>query len=97
MSDCKWTRGPWYIGKYGKVKGAGMTESSFESICVAGMTLSSGREAEANAHLIAAAPDLYKALEDAVFQMEKVCGQCEQWIDWTEAKDALRKARGEVS
>jgi len=43
-----------------------------------------------------AAPEMYEALEDAVYQMKKVCSHCEQWVDWVQAEEALKKARGEA-
>jgi hypothetical protein len=49
-----------------------------------------GAEMAANAHLIAAAPDLYAALERIVFDWD---GEPE---DMVAAENALRKARGEA-
>lgn len=74
MSDVKWTKGPWIVGK-----GAGYflkrpdAEARRESALAVGMSPAvtlvcepgwfDDGEAKANAHLIAAAPDLYAALE----------------------------------
>lgn len=52
-------------------------------------------EAVANAHLIAAAPDLYAALEAAVWRMRQYDYQAMQ-ATLQEADAALAKARGEA-
>ena len=53
-------------------------------------------EQEANAHLIAAAPDLYEALERMVGWVDDWReGKKHPYDDWEFAKAALAKARGE--
>ena len=53
-----------------------------------------GEEASANAHLIAAAPDMYAALESAIGAME-VLGHPKDYGALAKAKRVLAKARGE--
>jgi len=58
-------------------------------------TLSESR-ADANARLIAAAPDLYAALDSIVSSVSRgTSGDVCQTYDFEEAKAALAKARGE--
>jgi len=47
---------------------------------------------DANAHLIAAAPDLYEALDT----IENDAGQVPDWL-WDRIQSVLAKARGEVA
>lgn len=54
----KHTPGPWSIGKYGDV-----TDATGEVVRAKGLALTRGAEAEANARLIAAAPDMLAALK----------------------------------
>ncbi len=102
MGEPKWTKGPWvwrpaYLnagqdeadtlaGTVGDTEGDGM--------CVAAIHHDAGLPAVANANLIAAAPELYEALEELVrVQMDG------DWEYWRGARDraeaALAKARGE--
>jgi len=37
--------------------------------------------------------EMLAALEDAVYQMERVCDDCEQWIGLKQAQDVIQKAR----
>lgn len=50
-------------------------------------------EASANANLIAAAPDLFEALDRMVADHEAI--QCKPWPSYDAAKAALKKACGE--
>ena len=52
------TPGPWHIGPHYKSD----VESAFGRICECGITR--GRNSEANARLIAAAPELYDAVKE---------------------------------
>lgn len=52
-------------------------------------------DSEANAHLIAAAPELYEALEDVCKQMEYMATWDKHGQSYYKAKRALSKARGE--
>lgn len=100
MSEPKWTPGPWRINKYRSI-GAG--ETGCQPI-VAHIEPFYGEDRQfgddgANAHLIAAAPDLYAALAEAEQQIEYLhanfspTGTGEAVL--TRARIALAKARGE--
>jgi hypothetical protein len=102
MAEMKWTPGPWGVNKYGSV-GAGAhyhvpIVASVEPLY--GVDQCFGSHA-ANARLIAAAPELYKALT-ALMKigprpwMEGAQVTWETWIAAYEAAErALAKARGE--
>ena len=54
------------------------------------------REAfESNALLIAAAPELLKALDGAINVIESTLSPDEKWLGMDDAKEAIRKAKGE--
>jgi hypothetical protein len=101
MAETKWTPGPWSIVPAGEDEWGEV--NVFDRVLVAAHRHVSveGRtdvEANANARLIAAAPDLYAALEGALVLAEK-------WADYAEggpktraiirARAALARARGE--
>lgn len=91
MTERKWTPGPW-VWRTGKGSWQGSIEPD---ICDFGDDThyypSEGTPPnEANAHLIAAAPDLYEALERLVIELD---GSGMEWAD--DANIALAKARGE--
>ena len=102
MSAPKWTPGPWIAfdrtGDDGplidvfKQREEGIVDlitSIAESEC-------SIEEDEGNIHLIAAAPDMYAALEHAIKDAEDSRGDCGGYaIDVDECRAALAKARGE--
>jgi hypothetical protein len=84
MSERKWTPGPWFVGKDLSIGPNGQGVSVIVAAC-------DYDHADANAHLIAAAPDLYDALDNLVrayHQGKDVYG----WID--NAGHALAKAEG---
>ncbi|WP_252346877.1 hypothetical protein [Acetobacter sp. P1H12_c] len=101
MSDAKFTPGPWGLDvgfdsspgdfdKYWQVHD-GHDAIACSANCYAG-------NREANAHLIAAAPELYEALSDLVSSLE--CTDTDLFILREEikvARAALAKARGEAS
>lgn len=86
------TPGPWSISTDGEATGVIYALRGFEwdDICV----ITPRCEAAANAHLIAAAPDMFRALE-------AVSGESEESDYLTQAqiqvmcRSAIRKARGE--
>ena len=92
MADLNYTKGEWRIEHYpdSQIK----IHSGFESIC--GLTYDGkvADEVEANAHLIAAAPDMYEALERLVDYLNYlgVPEDCED--QYEEANKALAKAEG---
>ena len=92
MSETKFTPGPWVAS--GSLVGAGWIVIRQECTGI------KDRETlVANANLIAAAPDMYEALEAAILEYGKPGGPWNvpsspgSWID--KAKAALVKARGE--
>ncbi|WP_138438541.1 hypothetical protein [Marinobacter alexandrii] len=105
MSDTKFTPGPWSVHNtgdvftpLGAVNASGLDAPSDDGWHIAdcdmgGLFL---EEVRANAHLIAAAPRLYKALENAArvlsYVAEEYPGHAK---DLREANAALAEARGE--
>jgi len=70
MSERRWTPGPWRY-RYTEPRPWNpeprpdrLVDANGESIRFADVTLSSGEEAVANTHLIAAAPDMYDSAEE---------------------------------
>ena len=94
------TPGPWNISTDGEAAGVIYALRGFEwdDICV----ITPRCEAAANAHLIAAAPDMLEALEEVVALTEnlQVCPFCGCVLDHRpdclshEIDAAIRKARG---
>ena len=64
MSE-KWTKGPWEIRKYKDPYGSRVmaVEILTDEIIVAKLGIELDDECKANAHLIAAAPEMYEALK----------------------------------
>lgn len=91
MTAAPWTPGPWTVHKsrttddVGIIGGGGCLAECFSEI--RRKNENAVREQEANAHLIAAAPDLYAALVHAQQNMPHP----DQMID-----EALAKARGQA-
>ena len=93
MSDTRWTAGPWFVNK----QPHGIFVDPVEGDDgVADVLMVSGFDdarQQANANLIAAAPDLYAALD---WLCRALVHDHNKNIDyWTEALAALAKARGE--
>lgn len=99
MSEPKHTPGPWKATYDSQLQAAIEIYNTEDRIIVAVLpdrgTVEAMSEIEANANLIAAAPDMYEALLDC-------CGEC---VDTSESDSAcrfcsvgkaLRKARGEA-
>lgn len=89
MSKQKFTPGPWYVDEY--------VDAVF--ICTDNFNIAEMMPKEtASAYLIAAAPDLYAALEELLCSAELLEGT--DPYDWskdiTKARAALAKARGET-
>jgi len=95
----KWTKGPW-AGK-GQTSEDDVFCGTMHRICADGAWLAfvptwkdnpdEASEAEANAHLIAAAPDMYAALE-----MAKLWLDVDGRFDMQGINAALAKARGQA-
>lgn len=98
MTETKFTPGPWHRSESDKwdIESPDVADGSV--ICVVtdpdGDTSALDAECEANAHLIAAAPDLYVAL-DAIVTAIKEQDIRFGPLTW-DAEQALAKARGEV-
>lgn len=103
MSATKWTPGPWFVGvqndwpyvidRAPSASGMDCTNDQCTNI-VASIRAENGGEALANAHLIAASPRLYAALEAlAACHAEQVDELDPEII---EARAALAAARGEA-
>ncbi len=94
--ETKFTPGPWIAGKY-------MFDADLPFVDIyadeapIGLKLPAmayGEKAEANAHLIAAAPDMYAALEDIARGKLQGPGNFETYVIAI-AEKVLAKARGE--
>ena len=100
MSDAKWTPGPWkaHFAEAYVVTGPdrGRVAMMMNLKGPHGMGgRRSGDEAAANARLIAAAPDLYKALQDCLDVLEHgLCSPAEARPEIRQAIEALAYARG---
>jgi len=86
MSKTKFTKGPWIAQTHdGEVKHAVIHLNG------GGFDISRCPDSVANAHLIAAAPDMY----DALASIENDGKQVPAWL-WDKIQDTLAKARGEL-
>ena len=101
MSETKFTPGPWkWSNAYKASNNENLTwsllgENGYGILSCDGESNSPqelGESGKANAHLIAAAPDLYKALEELV-NADGILGRVNAR---PKAKAALAKARGEA-
>jgi hypothetical protein len=93
MSNTKWTQGPW------QRSGWSVLCQSHTVVCNILPWDSSGcrEEDSANAHLIAAAPELYEALRVSVEVLEKTANDTLIGRNAAESgRTVLAKARGEV-
>ena len=106
------TPGPWYVIEGNEHHGPYITHGGWDDICNCyvlpheGYTgddkdkpfLFQGQQAEANAHLIAAAPDMYKTLERCVAVIGAFQNPHPEEVEAREyALKTLAKARGEQS
>ena len=100
MSE-KWTKGPWEIRKYKDPYGRRnlAVEILTDEIIIAKLGIEIDEECKANAHLIAAAPEMYAALELIYGRLLMSDRDGESRItaeDGEMAELALKKARGEL-
>ncbi len=93
MKKSKWTKGPWHLDRFTTADkditiGEVAVRIDYDDV--------NHKEQEANAHLIAAAPELYEALAGLV-EMAGAHPQPDGSINgpWDKAVNALKKARGE--
>ena len=101
MSDTKFTPGPWLVDEVLDHRGNPCAYSvwpSHERQCQRNRIASTPdgvtAEAKANAHLIAAAPEMYEAAETALECLENN-GFARAYVEDL-LRNALRKARGEA-
>ena len=97
MTECKWTPGPWnYKRSDAHHVCHGNTVCDATTVC----NISEGQCGEANAHLIAGAPDLYEALrihhEWSIENMPEYSPFGEERFAYEMTGRALAKARGET-
>lgn len=90
--DTKFTKGPWAVAKNSSYFDIGADYNHIhnglgEHVCIGVMA-----DQEANAHLIAAAPEMYEALDDVVKQ---ITSADIHGIDIELIIELLAKARGE--
>lgn len=105
MSEAKFTKGPWYCEPDDFIGGAALTSEAREGMVeIAAISdayidedpLSLGdfeSEQQANAHLIAAAPKMYEAMQEFVDRCER--GEVRNTRTYEQFKAILAKARGE--
>lgn len=107
--ETKWTKGPWSISPsdgghavYKTFSGDGLTMTANVAVCpwMADLEAATDEpgESEFNAHLIAAAPSLYEALELALQALDKFSvGDDDNMVErpLLAGYAALKKARGE--
>lgn len=99
--ESKFTPGPWKVksedGAYVDVHGDQLIDG--KSGVLARVLLTGDDFSNANGHLIAAAPDLYAALNKAYLDILNIIneGEFKEGIEWNSGyiEDALKKARGE--
>lgn len=99
MSETKWTPGPWSThpeelrgGRYWVIDGPVDVQ---DPECDEPLAIHEIDNGKANAHLIAAAPDLYAALEKLLAKVE--CGTALNCAVCDAARAALSSARGETT
>src|SRR5690554_3803697 len=98
MTERKWTPGPWVVCEYCEASDEVVVVANgaeyITSIDVDGQSNSDTGVMDqiyANAHLIAAAPDLYEACEEFVRKCD--IGQARSTNSYNQMKSALAKAR----
>ncbi len=102
MSETKFTPGPWKVDpKYSRdIQAPDGLDVATCCLSILNRKVTTEEESIANAALIAAAPDMYEALEAAILEYGKPGGPWNvpsspgTWID--KAKAAIVKARGEA-
>lgn len=92
MSEKKWTKGPWIYHTDGD-RAVYSGYADMPVICQSPISKQYNKEWHANAHLIAAAPELYEALEEALLLVDMSTSY--RRVDIAQqARKVLAKARG---
>jgi hypothetical protein len=97
MENTLHTPGPWQVSPYGNITSKSLTVASVEQI-----DFVTESEKQANARLIAAAPDLLSALENLMARCVKDAehyapdGNEAIWAYISDASDAICKAKGKA-
>ena len=94
MSQAKFTPGPWVVYK-DLPTDVVVSQSGECSLATLDCGCGSRKTQRANAHLIAAAPELYVALEALIKECD-MCGHPDEPEAVEIARSALAKARGEA-
>jgi len=91
--ETKFTEGPWTFCQYnhGEIVAIDKEDDEYSEL-ICDTLITGDEEWEANAHLIAAAPDMYAMLED---MYETLCLIGDDGEETEEIKSLLAKARGE--
>ncbi len=101
----EWTVVPFLKDNNGKPLNFTVRSSEREIADVYNKPNTHGTEAEANAHLMAASPDLYEALKNMMLASNCTCAEeghlilndddpDRLWCDWHKANAAIAKAEG---
>ncbi|HEX3941609.1 MAG TPA: hypothetical protein VHX11_09025 [Acidobacteriaceae bacterium] len=91
MSETKHTPGPWSRYNEERCSNIFLESHCHGSVC----KIANNLHAEANARLIAAAPELLEALERLIARAGENLRGGMMWSEITQAKAAIRKAKGE--
>lgn len=91
--DTKHTKGPWYASRLSE--GVWIIKNEAFDSYIALTHNREGVHADANAHLIAAAPDLLEALRWIVDSGDQIEGRPACHAMRAKAREAIRKAEGE--
>ena len=89
MSESKFTKGEWTV-EDGRVVACGDFRIAYS---YSGSNIPYTEPAKANAHLIAAAPEMYEAMQEFVNRVDK--GEVRSNKTYNKFKSILAKARGE--
>ena len=98
QNETKFTPGPWFTKREGwstVYVEARIDGGMIQEVAACGPTDAGQDQQQANAHLIAAAPELYEAL-DALIKLYEEDDGCRELPEYISARTALSKARGEA-
>lgn len=92
MSEAKFTKGPWTPCMYNNDD----IQVTFFGVVISGVyhQIGSGNENRMNSNLIAAAPEMYEAMQEFVNRVDRV--EVRSTATYNKFKTILAKARGEA-